>query len=222
MTKLVALALLFYCCALNQLFAQQKDSLYLGKFITSINVGNAIILRPQLSFEYRLSDLNSAEVTLGYIAQNKSLQKNTVRFLNEDAFLSSGFHFGLGYKRMSVINPNGYYGLQTYFKTHNYKNKIWDNGIPESDDEAMAYLMSNSKRQFGAYMVIGKYAKLGPYFILNSFVGFGVLTYTYTKTYHEKIYDNSLRFIDKVAPFTEAQNKLYPIVHGGVKLGFHK
>jgi len=226
------IAILIFSCISTS--AQDTGKIKLSNLIVSINVGNILILRPQLSLEFRLSKLNHIEVTSGYIAQNKSLQNNTVSFLNEDAFLSKGFHFGLGLKRMSALNLNRYYGIQTYFKKHGYNNEIWHNGpkIEEEWSGSMSYVLSNEKTQAGLYLIIGNYKALGKNFLINTFGGFGILYYHYEKTYNEMIYNYSLRFktkdlnhpanfIDIGTPFTETQDRIYPIVHFGVKIGFN-
>ena len=94
MIKIFTIAILIFSCFSTS--AQGTGKIKLSNLIVSINAGNTLILRPQISVEFRLKKLNHLEVTSGYIAQNKSLQNNTVSFLNEDAFLSKGFHFGLG------------------------------------------------------------------------------------------------------------------------------
>ena len=95
-----------------------------------------------------------------------------------------------------------------------------------------ATLLSNKKTQAGLYLIIGNYKALGKNFLINTFGGFGILYYHYEKTYNEMIYNYSLRFktkdlnhpanfIDIDTPFTETQDRIYPIVHFGVKIGFN-
>ncbi|MBL4625795.1 MAG: hypothetical protein JKY42_11755 [Flavobacteriales bacterium] len=231
MSKIFTITFTIATLVISTSYAQEKDSIKLGALIVSFNVGNAIALRPQISIEYLLSPWNSIEITGGYIAQNKSLQENTVGILNEDAFLSKGYHIGLGYKRMSAVNFNGYFGVQTYFKKHSYQNEVWHNGPKKNEVGSMSYGLSNDKTQVGVFIVIGSYKPIGNIMFLNLFGGFGMLYYQYNKTYHERVYDNSLRFKYKEAnnpeefkdidtPFKEEQNKFYPIIHLGAKLGF--
>ena len=232
MIKIFTIAILIFSCFSTS--AQGTGKIKLSNLIVSINAGNTLILRPQISVEFRLKKLNHLEVTSGYIAQNKSLQNNTVSFLNEDAFLSKGFHFGLGLKRMSALNLNRYYGIQAYFKKHSYSDEIWHNGpkIEEEWSGSMSYVLSNKKTQAGLYLIIGNYKALGKNFLINTFGGFGMLYYHYEKTYNEMIYNYSLRFktkdpnnpanfIDIDTPFKENQNRIYPIVHFGIKVGFN-
>lgn len=215
------------------LSAFSQDETINHRFLISTNIGTAIVLRPQLSLEYRFNYWNSVELTGGYIAQNKSLQEASVKYLHEDAFLSSGFFTGLSYKRMSSINPNGYFGVQAYYKHHSYSNEVWHNGYTYSESDsisyAMSYVKSNVKNQYGLYFFAGVLKELGDRFFVTWFGGAGFLYYQYHETYHERIYDNSLeykykepgnaQYVSIDTPFSERNSKLYPILHGGIKIG---
>ena len=132
MIRTFTIAILIFSCISTS--AQDIGRIKLSNLIVLINVGNIIILRSQLSLKFRLSKLNHIEVTSGYITQNKSLQNSTVSFFNEDDFLSRGFHFWHGLKKMIALNFHKYFSIQSYFKKFGDNNDLWHNR-PKIDEE---------------------------------------------------------------------------------------
>lgn len=209
------------CCILSISFfgvnARAQQKIANSKFLLSFNVGNTLLQRPQLSAELPIGKFKIVELTVGYLLQSERIHQAMVPFSGDDSFLTSGIFVGTGLKRM--ISSTSYFGALTYYKNHSYSNVAWKNEVPEGEEGSFSVISSNHKKQLALSVIFGKYISLRENLFLDFFYGVGLIHNSSNFKVHEKLYDYSLHFQNRSAPFEDAESGLSPIVNFGIKLG---
>ncbi|MBL4818911.1 MAG: hypothetical protein JKY15_06755 [Deltaproteobacteria bacterium] len=195
------------------------------KSIIFVNALNGLVLRPRLSVEYFVKKRLSVDLEGGIILPFAGFQNLVAPFLHEDSYLTSGYYGAISFNKYGLQRPDKFIGIKIYFKKLGYNNKVWNNGYakeitpPDSTNKSFEYVTSNHRIQIGATFMLGGFKTIKKNFIFHFFYGGGLLYQTGTRTFHQKNYDNSLRFLSKTLPFEEEVDKIYPIINIGFKIG---
>ncbi|RMG79497.1 MAG: hypothetical protein D6707_07995 [Bacteroidetes bacterium] len=202
-------------------FVAAQDSCKAGKIQVNINLFNALIFRPYLGIEYQISPKNYFVFQPGGIFNNNTLQEKTVRILKEDHYMFSGFYAGAGWKKFDKDLNDTYLLFLLSYKYSDYFKKEWKNGIPSNEPEALATLQSSVKHQITLSVQRGKQICLGTHFYADLFYGAGLRMSFIKKYLIKEIYNNgNYLYANYTFPFTLSENRLNPILHLGIRLGF--
>jgi hypothetical protein len=215
--------ILVVCLITNFSYSQAKLNGENKKLLVSINLGNLLVIRPQVSAEYMLNKYQSLELSIGYIAANSWLQKQTVLFTEEDHFMFSGISSSVGIKQYHQQYRKTYQIIQLNYHYSGYDKEKWNNGIIEGEEGSAAYLMSGKKHQLGLSFIVGTNKYLTDKLFFSIFGGPGLIYTNNKRTYHEELYNYEYYtrpLNENIIPFQIPINKIQPTVRLGIKLGF--
>jgi hypothetical protein len=203
----------------SQIVYSQNDSL-MYKQSFSLNINDLFIKRIFITYSRPINSKKYLEIACGYkISNNTNANSGSIFSFSDPFWYYNNLTFRVGVKK--YFHNNMFIGISSNF---NYKffNKIRFNHYKDYEGEMADedYVISRNKIQIGGLIKVGIVNKKGKRFIIESYLGIGVLLSSEQESI-DAIYDWNGNLISN-NPESSSKIRYIPTVHLGISIGILK